>query len=55
MQVNGDVIYLEVTPEMTGRELKQQVKEGKLWDKATCRLGWKFLLETGCCLMMRRW
>ena len=36
-QVNGEMLSLEVTPEMGGRELKQQIKEmaGRTWDEAT--------------------
>ncbi|CAK9010401.1 Putative surface protein bspA-like (TvBspA-like-625) [Durusdinium trenchii] len=34
-QVNGELMHLEVTAEMTGKELKQQIKEGQLWDEVT--------------------
>ena len=27
---------LDITPETTGRELKQQIKKGQPWDKVTC-------------------
>ena len=33
LQINGEVISLEVRPEMTGRELKQQIKEVHLLDE----------------------
>ena len=37
LQPSGDVMVLEVTPEMTGKELKQQIKERKPWDELTRR------------------
>ena len=37
LQVNGEMICLQVLPEMTGRELKQQVKEVQLSDEGTRR------------------
>ena len=37
LRVNGKELYLQVTPETTARELKQQImiKEGQLWDVVT--------------------
>ena len=35
LQPNGELLVLEVTPEITGRELKQQIKEGQPWDELT--------------------
>ena len=35
-QTNGESMLLEVTPETTGKELKQQIKERKPWDELTC-------------------
>ena len=35
LQPSGEVMVLEVTPEMTGKELKQQIKERKPWDELT--------------------
>ena len=34
-QPSGEVIVLEVTPETTGKELKQQIKERKRWGELT--------------------
>ena len=34
-QPSGEILVLEVTPETTGKELKQQIKERKPWDKLT--------------------
>ena len=34
-QPSGEVMFFEVTPEMTGRALKQQIKEGQVWDELT--------------------
>ena len=35
LQPSGEILVLEVTPEMTGKELKQQIKERKPWDELT--------------------
>ena len=35
LQPSGGLIVLEVTPETTGRELKQRIKEGQPWDELT--------------------
>ena len=35
LQPSGEVMVLEITPEMTGCELKQQIKEGQPWDELT--------------------
>ena len=35
LQPSGETMILEVTPEMTGHELKQQIKEGQPWDDLT--------------------
>ena len=35
LQPSGQTLVLEVTPETTGRELKQQIKQGQPWDKLT--------------------
>ncbi|CAK8994593.1 Uncharacterized protein SCF082_LOCUS3991 [Durusdinium trenchii] len=32
---SGEVMVLEVTPETTGEELKQQIKQGQPWDELT--------------------
>ena len=32
---SGEVMFIEVTPETTGRELKQQIKEGQHRDELT--------------------
>ena len=37
LQPSGEVLVLEVTPETTGRLLKQQIKEGQHWDELTRR------------------
>ena len=34
-QPSGEALVLEVTPETTGRALKQQIKEGQVWDELT--------------------
>ena len=36
LQPSGEILVLEVTPETTGCELKQQIKEGQPWDELTC-------------------
>ena len=33
MQLNGEVMLLEVTPETTGRELKRRIKARQLFDE----------------------
>ena len=56
VQVNGDMIHFEVTPEKTGRELKRQIRAEQIPDevtRSTTVVG--LLLETGCWGMMRRW
>ena len=35
LQPSGQTLVLEVTPETTGRELKQQIKQGQPWDELT--------------------
>eukprot|EP00913_Durusdinium_trenchii_P027500 g25790.t1 len=35
VQPNGEILVLEVTPETTGRLLKQQIKDGQHWDELT--------------------
>ena len=35
LQPSGEILILEVTPDTTGRELKQQIKQGQPWDKLT--------------------
>ena len=35
LQPSGELLVLEVTPETTGKELKQQIKEKKAWDELT--------------------
>ena len=37
VQPNGEILVLEVTPETTGRLLKQQIKDGQCWDELTRR------------------
>ena len=38
LQPSGEIMVVEVTPEMTGRELKQRIKEGQpSWDELTRR------------------
>ena len=36
-QLNGEVTVLEVMPDITGRELKEQIKECQLWDDELTR------------------
>ena len=36
-QPSGEVVVLEVTPEMTGGALKQQIKNKQPWDELTRR------------------
>ena len=36
-QVSGEMLCLEVPPEMTGKELKRKIKEAQHWDEATRR------------------
>ena len=35
VQPSGEILVLEVTPEATGKELKQQIKNRKFWDELT--------------------
>ena len=35
LQPSGEILVLEVTPETTGKELKQQIKDRKPWDELT--------------------
>ncbi|CAK9109882.1 unnamed protein product [Durusdinium trenchii] len=36
-QLNGEAMVLEVMPEMTGRELKERIKDRQLWDDELTR------------------
>ena len=35
LQPSGEILLLEVTPETTGKELKQQIKDKQRWDELT--------------------
>ena len=35
LQPSGEILVLEVTPDTTGLELKEQIKQGQPWDKLT--------------------
>ena len=35
--VNGEMICLDVSPEMKGKELKKLIKEGQSWDEVTLK------------------
>lgn len=37
LQVNGEEISLQVTPETTGADLQSQIKDKQLWDETTRR------------------
>lgn len=37
LQPSGDVIVLDITPESTGRELKELIKDSQPWDELTRR------------------